>query len=108
MMPTHAWSWAHVCVTPQHLDMTQLAHEVLEKAIPHAAVMPPPLPPPPLPPPPPPPLDPLPWPEHALLQLPWTQVLIPSADDRHEGLTVAFARHASDIWAEALYWPFGQ
>jgi hypothetical protein len=91
--------------------MMQLAHEAPLNAIPHAAVAPPPLPPPPPPPLPPPlPLDPLPPPvdRHVLAQVCWTQLLIPCADDRHDGLTVTFDRQACDIWAEALYWPFGQ
>jgi hypothetical protein len=64
MMLTHAMSWAHVCVTEQHLDWTQLAHWEPTNAIPQAAIVPPPLPEPPLP-------DPLPLPVevHALLQL---------------------------------------
>jgi hypothetical protein len=113
MMATHAWSWAHACVCEQHWDMTQLAHEALTNPIPQAAIMPPPLPP--LPPPPPlpplpPPFDPLPPPidRHALLQLCWTQLLIPCAEERHDGLVVIFDMQACDVWAATLYWPFGQ
>jgi hypothetical protein len=110
MMETHAWSWAHACVTEQHLDMTQPAHEAVVNAIPQAAVMPPPLPPPPLPPPPPPPLDPPPPPDdrHAPLQLCSMQLWIPCADERHAGSSVIFDMQACDASAAALYWPFGQ
>jgi len=111
MMEMHAWSWAHVCVTEQHMDMTQPAHAAVVNATPQADVAPP-APPllPLLPPPPPPLLDPLPAPvdEHAVLQLCWTQLLIPCADERHEGLTVIFDTQACELWAELLYWPFGQ
>jgi hypothetical protein len=109
MTETHAWSWAHACVTEQQFAMTQLAHEADVNAIPQAPVMPPPLPPPPLPPPPP-PLPPLPPPDdkHGLLQLCSTQLWIPWADERHEGSSESFEMQACDAWAEALYWPFGQ
>jgi hypothetical protein len=103
MMETHAWSCAHVCVTEQHLDMTQLAHDAVVNAIPHAAVMPPPLLPPPLlplpPPPLPPPLDPLPPPvdRHDVLQLCWMQLFIPCADERHDALTVTLEMQACEL-----------
>ena len=105
MMFTHAMSWAHVCVTEQHLDWTQLAQEVPTNEIPQAAVTPPLLPPPlPLP------FDPLPLPVdvHALAQLCWRQLLIPCAEERHDGLLVIFDMQACEVCAMTLYWPFGQ
>jgi hypothetical protein len=113
MMPMHPSSPAQAWVVEQHCDVTQFAHAGLVNATPQAAVMPP-APPPALALPPllplPPPLDsPLPLADsHTLAQLWPTQLFTICADDKHDGFAVTLDRQLWDVWADALYAPFGQ